>query len=340
MPHASLRRIAPLYQVVKQHVLECIDSGRWKPGDRVASEHELVASLGVSRMTVNRAMRELALEGRLVRVAGVGSFVAPPGTRAHPLELRNIADDIRTRGGQHVSQVIELAETSVPVAVARLFDLVPGRRMFHSLVVHADTGVADPARGALRRTHRRARLSRRRFHSHDAERLPDGGVSDPGSRARRRGRDAERTRAATPEDGHRGTLSRAAQMGVDGRNVGLDRTAAPPGITLQAGWALRSDFERASAAPGSNRERFNDMTVSTRPSRAAGARRVSAPRGPELTARSWQTEAPLRMLMNNLDPEVAERPDDLVVYGGIGRAARTWECYDRLVETLPHAGRR
>ena len=76
------------------------------------------------------------------------------------------------------------------------------------------------------------------------------------------------------------------------------------------------------------------MTVSTRPSRAAGARRVSAPRGPELTARSWQTEAPLRMLMNNLDPEVAERPDDLVVYGGIGRAARTWECYDRLVETL------
>ncbi len=92
-------------------------------------------------MTVNRAMRELALEGRLVRVAGVGSFVAPPGTRAHPLELRNIADDIRRRGGQHGSQVIELAETTVPVAVARLFDLVPGRRMFHSLVVHADTGV-------------------------------------------------------------------------------------------------------------------------------------------------------------------------------------------------------
>ena len=52
------------------------------------------------------------------------------------------------------------------------------------------------------------------------------------------------------------------------------------------------------------------------------------------------TEAPLRMLMNNLDPEVAEKPDELVVYGGIGRAARDWECYDRIVETLKTLGRR
>jgi urocanate hydratase len=58
------------------------------------------------------------------------------------------------------------------------------------------------------------------------------------------------------------------------------------------------------------------------------ARTVRAPRGSTLTARSWQTEAPLRMLMNNLDPEVAERPDDLVVYGGIGRAARSWAAFD------------
>ncbi len=63
-------------------------------------------------------------------------------------------------------------------------------------------------------------------------------------------------------------------------------------------------------------------------------REVRAPRGTELTARSWQTEAPLRMLMNNLDPEVAERPDDLVVYGGTGRAARSWEAYDAIVDSL------
>ena len=65
-----------------------------------------------------------------------------------------------------------------------------------------------------------------------------------------------------------------------------------------------------------------------------GARPVRAPRGTTLTARSWATEAPLRMLMNNLDPENAERPDDLVVYGGTGRAARDWRAYDAMVRTL------
>ncbi len=61
---------------------------------------------------------------------------------------------------------------------------------------------------------------------------------------------------------------------------------------------------------------------------------VRAPRGPEISARSWLTEAPKRMLMNNLDPEVAERPGELVVYGGIGRAARDWACFDAIVEVL------
>jgi urocanate hydratase len=65
---------------------------------------------------------------------------------------------------------------------------------------------------------------------------------------------------------------------------------------------------------------------------------IRAPRGTRLSARSWLTEAPLRMLMNNLDPEVAERPDDLVVYGGIGRAARNWDCYARIVHALRELG--
>jgi urocanate hydratase len=63
-------------------------------------------------------------------------------------------------------------------------------------------------------------------------------------------------------------------------------------------------------------------------------RTIRAPRGRQLSCRSWLTEAPLRMLMNNLDPDVAERPQELVVYGGIGRAARNWQCFDRIVETL------
>ncbi|MGC1302762.1 MAG: urocanate hydratase [Caulobacteraceae bacterium] len=68
------------------------------------------------------------------------------------------------------------------------------------------------------------------------------------------------------------------------------------------------------------------------------SRVIKAPTGPERTARSWLTEAPLRMLMNNLHPDVAERPEELVVYGGIGRAARDWESFDRIVETLRRLG--
>ena len=73
-------------------------------------------------------------------------------------------------------------------------------------------------------------------------------------------------------------------------------------------------------------------------SRLDPSRRIRAPRGNQLTCRSWLTEAPFRMLQNNLDAEVAENPAELVVYGGIGRAARDWECYDRILETLKTLG--
>src|SRR5947207_54561 len=74
------------------------------------------------------------------------------------------------------------------------------------------------------------------------------------------------------------------------------------------------------------------MSTATLP--ASGPRLVRAPRGPERTCKGWIQEAALRMLMNNLDPEVAEDPDRLVVYGGSGKAARTWEDFDRIVATL------
>lgn len=64
------------------------------------------------------------------------------------------------------------------------------------------------------------------------------------------------------------------------------------------------------------------------------SRRIIAPHGTQLSCKSWLTEAPMRMLMNNLHPDVAERPEDLVVYGGIGRAARDWDCYDKIIEVL------
>src|SRR3954467_14196793 len=79
-------------------------------------------------------------------------------------------------------------------------------------------------------------------------------------------------------------------------------------------------------AAGRRSIREDDMTV--------GAREVRAPHGTELSCKGWQQEAALRMLMNNLDPGVAERPDDLVVYGGTGRAARSWEAFDAIVREL------
>src|SRR5687768_11755540 len=79
---------------------------------------------------------------------------------------------------------------------------------------------------------------------------------------------------------------------------------------------------------------MNDRYAGTRHAQ----RVVRAPRGTQLSCRSWLTEAPFRMLQNNLDPEVAEHPEELVVYGGIGRAARNWECFDKILEVLKRLG--
>src|SRR4249919_1052986 len=80
--------------------------------------------------------------------------------------------------------------------------------------------------------------------------------------------------------------------------------------------------------------RGNEDPAMTNPRPAAGPELVRAPRGTALSCKGWPQEAALRMLMNNLDPDVAERPEDLVVYGGSGKAARNWEAYDAIVRSL------
>src|SRR5579863_1363186 len=107
MPKPSLA-MQPLYLQVKNHILTNIDSGRWATSARVPSENELVREFGVSRMTANRALRELSAEGVLVRIAGVGSFVANRQPHTHPLEIHNIADEIRARGHVHRAQLVTL----------------------------------------------------------------------------------------------------------------------------------------------------------------------------------------------------------------------------------------
>ena len=99
----TLSRATPaaLYQQVKEHVLRKIAEGAWRAGDLVPSEQELVATFGVARMTVNRALRELAEQGSIVRVAGVGSFVAEEKPQSTLLRIANIVEEIRGRGHDH-----------------------------------------------------------------------------------------------------------------------------------------------------------------------------------------------------------------------------------------------
>jgi len=132
----ALPAAAARYHQVKHFVLEQIAGGTLVPGARVPSENVLVRTLGVSRMTANRALRELAADGVLVRVAGVGTFVADARVHAHPLEVRNIADEIRARGLTHRIRIVELATVPATRELAERFELKPGSPLDYSLLTH------------------------------------------------------------------------------------------------------------------------------------------------------------------------------------------------------------
>ncbi|MBB3455908.1 GntR family histidine utilization transcriptional repressor [Rhizobium sp. BK313] len=131
----------PLYAGVKQMILDRIQSGEWPPKHRVPSENELVVELGVSKMTANRALRELANEGELVRIQGVGSFVAERKGYSALFEVRNIADEIAERGHVHEASVVVLARETASPEVADALELEIGGAVFHSLIVHSENGV-------------------------------------------------------------------------------------------------------------------------------------------------------------------------------------------------------
>ncbi|MBB4440681.1 MULTISPECIES: histidine utilization repressor [Rhizobium] len=131
----------PLYAGVKQVILDRIQSGEWPPKYRVPSENELVVELGVSKMTANRALRELANEGELVRIQGVGSFVAERKGYSALFEVRNIAEEIAERGHVHEASVVVLAQETASPEVADALELAIGAAVFHSLIVHSENGV-------------------------------------------------------------------------------------------------------------------------------------------------------------------------------------------------------
>jgi GntR family histidine utilization transcriptional repressor len=126
----------PLYQQIKDGIVAKIRSAEWLPSQRLPSENMLVAELGVSRMTVTRALRELTQQGHLQRVRGVGTFVATPSRRASLIELRNVADEIQARGMEHRAQVLRLEKVHCDTALAVQMEQAPGAPVFHVELVH------------------------------------------------------------------------------------------------------------------------------------------------------------------------------------------------------------
>jgi len=134
-------RPKPRYQQLKESIIARISSGELRPRDRVPSEYELVDATGVSRMTANRALRELNVEGYVDRVAGVGTFVADLKAASHVLEVRNIADEVELRGHKHSAAVLKKGRQKASRDIAELLHIARGSAISHVLLVHYENDV-------------------------------------------------------------------------------------------------------------------------------------------------------------------------------------------------------
>ena len=130
-----------LYEQVKEFISRKIQDGTWPAGHRLPSEHELVAQFGVARMTVNRALRELVEQGRITRVAGVGSFVAEDKPQSTLLQIANIASEIRQRGHDYRFKMLTVERIAAPPDIAVWMDLAAGESLFHTVCVHLENDV-------------------------------------------------------------------------------------------------------------------------------------------------------------------------------------------------------
>ena len=131
----------PRYQQLKEMIIGRIMSGELRPRDRVPSENELVDAMSVSRMTANRALRELTDEGYVDRVAGRGTFVAEFKATAHALEVRNIADDVARRGHTYSAVVHKQERKPAEDEIGEALQVKKGNDVFHVLVAHQENGV-------------------------------------------------------------------------------------------------------------------------------------------------------------------------------------------------------
>jgi GntR family histidine utilization transcriptional repressor len=131
----------PLYQQIKTLFVEKITRGELTSGMKIESEAELVDLLGVSRMTVNKAIRSLTDEGYLLRIPGSGTFVATKKPQTALLEIKSIAEEIKNRGGIYSSMIHRIHEERANPAVAAEMELQPYAPVFHAIVIHKDNNI-------------------------------------------------------------------------------------------------------------------------------------------------------------------------------------------------------
>ena len=131
----------PAYEQVKAWIRQHIGSGQWKPGDPVPSEAALMQRFGISRMTVNRALRELAAEGLVTRVQGSGTRVAQLHRISSRLTIRDIHEEVVERGHVHTTRVIHAGKEKAGAEVAVSLGLRAGATVFHTVLIHMENGV-------------------------------------------------------------------------------------------------------------------------------------------------------------------------------------------------------
>lgn len=136
----STARALP-YARVKRFLRDGLAHGRWPPGALMPSEAELVAQFGVSRMTVNRAIKELQNDGLVARSQGIGTFAAPLHKVASTLTIRDLHEEIESRGQHHSAEVHRVEAVRATPALAERLGLKTGARVFHSLIVHRCNGM-------------------------------------------------------------------------------------------------------------------------------------------------------------------------------------------------------